>query len=85
MAYFPDVNKVKYEGPDSKNPLSFKFYNADEKVLGKKMRDHLRFSMAYWHTLRGTGSDPFGRAVPSDRGMMAAIRSPMPRSGSSRV
>jgi xylose isomerase len=59
MPFF-DVEKVKYEGPDSKNPLAFRHYNADEKVEGKAMRDHLRFAVCYWHTFRGTGSDPFG-------------------------
>ena len=52
--------KIKYEGPKSKNPLAFRHYNADEKVAGKTMRDHLRFAVCYWHTFRGTGSDPFG-------------------------
>ena len=60
MAYFPEVPKIPYEGPRSRNPLAFKQYNADELVEGKTMRDHLRFSIAYWHTFRGTGSDPFG-------------------------
>jgi xylose isomerase len=60
MAAFPEVDKIRYEGPDSKNPLAFKWYNADEQVEGKSMRDHLRFSVVYWHTFRGTGSDPFG-------------------------
>lgn len=60
MAAFPDVNKIKYEGTDSKNPLAFHHYNADEKVEGKTMKDHFRFSVAYWHTFRGTGADPFG-------------------------
>jgi xylose isomerase len=59
MPFF-DVEKIKYEGPDSKNPLAFRHYNADEKVEGKAMRDHLRFAVCYWHTFRGTGSDPFG-------------------------
>ncbi len=58
--YFPDVKEIKYEGPDSKNPLAFKHYNADELVLGKKMADHLRFSVCYWHTFKGLGADPFG-------------------------
>ena len=58
--YFPNIGKIKYEGPDSKNPLSFKFYNEEKKVVGKTMREHFRFSVAYWHTLCGTGSDPFG-------------------------
>ncbi len=57
---FPTVTPIKYEGPESKNPLAFKHYNANEKIEGKTMKDHLRFSVAYWHTFRGTGSDPFG-------------------------
>ncbi len=60
MAAFPEVAKIRYEGPDSKNPLAFRHYNEDELVEGKSMRDHLRFSVAYWHTMRGTGFDPFG-------------------------
>ncbi len=57
---FPAVSKIQYEGPGSKNPLAFKHYNADERVDGKAMKDHLRFAVAYWHTMRGTGNDPFG-------------------------
>ncbi|MBX9579751.1 MAG: xylose isomerase, partial [Gemmataceae bacterium] len=60
MAFFPDVKPIKYAGPDSKDPLSFRVYNPDEKVEGKPMKDHLRFAVAYWHTFRGTGGDPFG-------------------------
>ena len=60
MAYFPDVPTIKYEGPDSTDPLSFRQYNPAEVVAGKPMRDHLRFAVAYWHTFRGTGGDPFG-------------------------
>jgi len=60
MAFFPDVQQVKYEGPQSTNPLSFRHYKADEVVEGKTMREHFRFGMAYWHTLRGQGGDPFG-------------------------
>lgn len=58
--YFPTVKKVKYEGADSKNPLSFKHYNPSQKVLGKSMSDHFRFAVSYWHTFKGTGADPFG-------------------------
>ncbi|MBT5845650.1 MAG: xylose isomerase [Verrucomicrobiales bacterium] len=58
--FFPDVNKIEYEGADSKNPLSFKHYNANEQVEGKSMTEHLRFGVAYWHTMRGGGADPFG-------------------------
>src|SRR5712692_6989503 len=60
MAYFPEVQKIPFEGPDSKNPLAFHHYNPNEKVEGKTMREHLRFSVAYWHTFRGMGGDPFG-------------------------
>ncbi len=57
---FPDIQPIAYEGPDSRNPLSFRWYNPDEIVEGKSMRDHFRFSVVYWHTVRGTGADPFG-------------------------
>jgi len=57
---FKDIKNISYEGPKSKNPLAFKYYNPAELVEGKSMRDHLRFSVVYWHTFRGTGSDPFG-------------------------
>ncbi|MEX2118335.1 MAG: xylose isomerase [Pirellulales bacterium] len=60
MAAFAEVKRIAFEGPRSKNPLAFKHYNAEEVVEGKAMKDHLRFSVAYWHTFRGTGSDPFG-------------------------
>jgi xylose isomerase len=60
MSFFPEIPAIKYEGPDSKNPLAYRHYNADEVVEGKPMRDHLRFAVCYWHTFRGTGSDPFG-------------------------
>jgi xylose isomerase len=59
-AAFPAIAKIPFEGPDSKNPLAFRYYDADEKVEGRSMKDQLRFSVAYWHTMRGTGSDPFG-------------------------
>ncbi|QDU38218.1 Xylose isomerase [Maioricimonas rarisocia] len=58
--FFPDVPKIEYEGPDSKNPLAFKHYNPDEVVEGQSLRDLLRFSVCYWHTFRGNGTDPFG-------------------------
>lgn len=60
MAYFNEVTKIKFEGPDSTNPLAFKQYNAEELIMGKTMKEHLRFGMSYWHTLTGEGSDPFG-------------------------
>lgn len=61
--FFKDVPVVKYEGRDSRNPLAFKHYNPDETIGGKKLRDHLRFSLAYWHTMNAGGADPFGRAT----------------------
>ena len=61
MVYFPEVSsKVAYEGPGSKNPLAFKRYDANKVVGGKSMREHFRFAISYWHTFKGTGSDPFG-------------------------
>lgn len=60
MAYFPDISKIQYEGPKSRNPLAFRWYNPTEVIEGKTMKEHLRFSIVYWHTMRGTGSDPFG-------------------------
>ncbi|MFA7484874.1 MAG: xylose isomerase, partial [Phycisphaerae bacterium] len=58
--YFPTVKKIKYEGPDSKNPFAFKHYDPNVKVLGKTMAEHLRFAVCYWHTFKGLGSDQFG-------------------------
>lgn len=55
-----DIKKVKYEGADSKNPLSFKFYDKDEVINGKKMSEHLKFALSYWHTIDAEGSDMFG-------------------------
>ncbi len=60
MAYFPEIAKIQYEGPKSRNPLAFRWYNPSEVIEGKTMKEHLRFSIVYWHTMRGTGSDPFG-------------------------
>src|SRR6266513_5487238 len=60
MPFFPEVPKIKFEGPDSKNPLSFRHYNEAELVDGKSMKEHLRFAVCYWHTFRGMGGDPFG-------------------------
>ncbi|MGG4380487.1 xylose isomerase [Priestia megaterium] len=61
--FFESVNKVLYEGKDSKNPLAFKYYNPEEVVGGKTMKDQLRFSVAYWHTFTADGTDPFGAAT----------------------
>ncbi len=58
--FFPGIGKIKFEGRESKNPLAFKWYDADKVVAGKTMKELFRFSMAYWHTLCGGGGDPFG-------------------------
>ncbi|SMO62073.1 xylose isomerase [Fodinibius sediminis] len=60
ISYFPDIDQIPYEGRDSTNPLSFKYYDADRKVGDKIMQEHLRFAVAYWHTLCERGGDPFG-------------------------
>lgn len=58
--YFPGIGQIKYEGPESKNPLAFKYYNAEKVVMGKKMKDWLKFTVAYWHSFCADGGDPFG-------------------------
>ena len=60
MAYFNNIDKIKYEGATSTNPYAFKFYNPEEKINGKTMEEYLRFGVAYWHTFTMDGSDPFG-------------------------
>ncbi|HHU78285.1 MAG: xylose isomerase [Caldicoprobacterales bacterium] len=61
--FFKGIPKIKYEGCQSDNPLAFKYYNPDEVVGDKTMKEHLRFSVAYWHTFTGGGVDPFGTAT----------------------
>lgn len=61
--YFPGIGEIKYEGKESKNPLAFKWYNPDQVVAGKTMKEHLRFAVAYWHTFCADGGDPFGRGT----------------------
>jgi xylose isomerase len=60
---YPGIGKIEYEGRKSKNPLAFRWYNPEEEVGGKQMKDHLRFAVAYWHSFCGDGSDPFGNAT----------------------
>jgi xylose isomerase len=60
--YFKDIPKVEYKGPESDDLLSYRYYNAEEVIHGKKMKDWLRFSVCMWHTFRGNGGDPFGPA-----------------------
>ncbi len=58
--FFKSIPNIKFEGTDSKNPFAFKHYNPQEIVMGKTMADHMRFGVAYWHTFKGGGADPFG-------------------------
>ena len=58
--YFKGIGEIKFEGKESDNPLAFKYYNPDQIVAGKTMREHFKFAIAYWHTFCGQGSDPFG-------------------------
>ncbi|MGB8000217.1 MAG: xylose isomerase, partial [Anaerobacillus sp.] len=60
MAYFNNINRIQYEGAHSTNPFAFKYYNPNEKIGHKTMKEHLRFSVAYWHTFTADGADPFG-------------------------
>jgi len=61
-SYFKDINKIQFEGRDSKNPLAFRWYEENKMVAGKKLKDHFKFAIAYWHSLCGGGADPFGAA-----------------------
>ena len=60
MEFYKGIGKINYEGKESTNPLSFKYYNPDEVIAGKTMREHLKFAMSYWHTMCAEGSDMFG-------------------------
>ena len=69
--YFPSIGKIPFEGPASKNPLAFHYYEPDRVVLGKKMKDWLRFAMCWWHTLGQASGDQFGgqtRSYAWDKG-----------------
>lgn len=63
MVYFPNIQRIKYEGKNSENKFAFRHYNPNEEIFGKTMKEHLRFAVAYWHTMTQDGSDPFGSAV----------------------
>ena len=63
--FFEGIQKVEFEGKESKNPLAFKYYDPQMEVAGKKMEDHFRFSVAYWHSLGANGADPFGMDTKS--------------------
>ncbi len=61
--FFPDFESIPYEGPDSRNPLAFRFYERDRVVLGRRMEDHLRPAVCYWHTFSWPGDDVFGEGT----------------------
>lgn len=63
MEFFKGIGKIKYEGNESRNELAFKYYNPDEVIMGKPMKDHLKFAMSYWHTLTAGGNDQFGEGT----------------------
>ena len=62
MEYFTKIKSIRYEGKDTQNELAFKYYNPEEVIMGKPMKEHLKFAMSYWHTLTYGGNDPFGDA-----------------------
>ncbi|HEX2934412.1 MAG TPA: xylose isomerase [Bacteroidales bacterium] len=64
-AYFPGIGQIQYEGPDSKNPMAFKWYNAEQVVMGKTMKEYLRYAIAYWHSFCGDGQDIFAISHPT--------------------
>ena len=68
--YFPNINKIEYEGPESDNPLAFTYYDENRVVAGKTLKEHFRFAVAYWHSFCNENSDPFGvgtRSFPWDK------------------
>lgn len=73
---FANIPKIKFEGADSKNPLAFKYYDPDRVIMGKTMREHLPFAMAWWHNLCAAGTDMFGRDT-GDKGFGAAEKDTM--------
>ena len=63
--FFPGIGNIKFEGKNSKNPLAFRYYDANKMVMGKKMSEWLKFAMAWWHTLCADGTDQFGGGTKS--------------------
>ena len=63
--YFPGIGKIKFEGVESKNPMAFRYYDAEKVILGKPMKEWLKFAMAWWHTLCAEGGDQFGGGTKS--------------------
>ena len=75
--YFPQIGKIKFEGKESKNPMAYRYYDAEKVIMGKKMKDWLKFSMAWWHTLCAEGGDQFGggtKTFPWNEGEDALTR-----------
>ena len=75
--FFPNIDKIKFEGKGSDNPMAFKYYDENKVIAGKSMKDHFRFAIAYWHTFCGTGNDPFGpgtKLFPWDKASDAVQR-----------
>ncbi|MFN0016095.1 MAG: xylose isomerase, partial [Saprospiraceae bacterium] len=70
--YFPEIGQIRFEGRDTDNPLAYRYYDETRVVAGKSMREHFRFAVAFWHSLCGTGGDPFGRATRQLPWMQAA-------------
>ena len=58
--FYKGINKISYEGKKSDNPLAYRYYDPEKIIAGKKMKDHFKFAVAYWHSFCGLGSDPFG-------------------------
>ena len=58
--YFKGINRIRYEGKDSDNPMAFRYYNPRQRIGKKTMEEHLRYAIVYWYTFCGTGGDPFG-------------------------
>lgn len=63
MAFFPSIEQIQYEGPESTNPLAFRYYEAEKQILGKSMAEHLRFAVCYWHSFAAPGDDVFGEGT----------------------
>ena len=77
MTFFPDVEaRIAYEGPESDNPLAFRWYDAERSVAGRTMAEHLRFAVCYWHSFNWDGFDIFG-AGTMDRPWLGAQTDPM--------
>ena len=75
--YFPNIGKIPFEGPESKNPVAFHYYEPERIVAGRKMKDWFKFAMCWWHTLCAEGSDQFGpgtKQFPWNEGTTALER-----------